>query len=103
MAIPREGDDERLKILAFALSAMVPISGRHGYSCFDHGCRLGPDAKNQVDRTQEGTLQLGNHLIAAWSRVQPRIALSSGEAELYGWECAGFLKLWVGFVRQMRE
>ena len=30
-----------------------------------------------------GTLQLGDHLIAAWSRVQPRTALSSGEAELY--------------------
>ena len=30
-----------------------------------------------------GTLQLGDHLIAAWSGVQPRIALSSGEAELY--------------------
>ena len=30
-----------------------------------------------------GTLQLGDHLIAAWSHVQPRIALSSGEAELY--------------------
>ena len=30
-----------------------------------------------------GTLQLGNHLIAAWSRVQPHMALSSGEAELY--------------------
>ena len=28
-------------------------------------------------------MQLGDHLIAAWSRVQPRIALSSGEAELY--------------------
>ena len=25
----------------------------------------------------------GGHLIAAWSRVQPRIALSSGEAALY--------------------
>ena len=29
-----------------------------------------------------GTLQFGDHLIAAWSRVQ-RIALSSGEVELY--------------------
>ena len=29
------------------------------------------------------TLQLGNHLIAALSPVQPRIALSSREAELY--------------------
>ena len=30
-----------------------------------------------------GTLQLGDHLIAAWSRVQPRIALSLCEAESY--------------------
>ena len=30
-----------------------------------------------------GTVMLGDHLIAAWSRVQPRIALSSGEAALY--------------------
>ena len=29
------------------------------------------------------TVMLGNHLVAAWSRVQPRIALSSGEAELH--------------------
>ena len=26
---------------------------------------------------------LGNHPLAAWSRVQPHIAFSSGEAELY--------------------
>ena len=43
----------------------------------------GPHAKNHVDRHSGGTLQLENHLIAAWSRVQPRIALSSREAELY--------------------
>ena len=30
-----------------------------------------------------GAVQLVNHLIAAWSRVQPRVALSAGEAELY--------------------
>ena len=44
---------------------------------------------------------LGNHLIAAWSRVQPRIALSSGEAELY----AGLrgISETLGFVHMMRE
>ena len=43
---------------------------------------------------------LGNHLIAAWSRAQPRIALSSGEAELY----AAFLGIFeaLGFVHMMR-
>ena len=42
-----------------------------------------------------------NHLIAAWSRVQPRIALSSGEAELY----AGMrgISETLGFVHMMRE
>ena len=28
-------------------------------------------------------MRLGDHVIAQWSRVQPRIALSSAEAELY--------------------
>ena len=44
---------------------------------------------------------MGDHLIAAWSRVQPRIALSSGEAELY----AGMrgISETLGFVHVMRE
>ena len=48
-----------------------------------------------------GALQLWDHLIAAWSRVQPRIALSSGEAELY----AGMrgISETLGFVHLMRE
>ena len=28
-------------------------------------------------------MQLGDHFVASWNRVQTRIALSSGEAELY--------------------
>ena len=42
-----------------------------------------------------------NHLIAAWSRVQPRIALSSREAELY----AGTRRIseTLRFVHLMRE
>ena len=46
MAIPRKGDDERLKRVVrylhghlFLLRAMVPSSGRNDKSCFDHGCR----------------------------------------------------------------
>ena len=48
-----------------------------------------------------GTLQLGDHLLAAWSRVEPRIALSSREAELY----AGMrgISEALGFVHMMRE
>ena len=47
-------------------------------------------------------MQLGEgHLTAAWGRVQPRIALSSGEAELY----AGMrgISETLGFVHLMRE
>ena len=46
-------------------------------------------------------MQLGDHLIAAWSRVQPRIALSSGEAELYA-GMRGITEA-LGFVHMMRE
>ena len=48
-----------------------------------------------------GTVMLGNNLIAAWSRVQPRLALSSGEAELY----AGLrgISETLGFMHMMRE
>ena len=48
-----------------------------------------------------GTLQVGDHLIAAWSRVQPRIALSSGEAELSA--CMRGISQTLGFVHMMRE
>ena len=41
------------------------------------------DTCRETRRSHSELLQLGDHLIAAWSRVQPRIALSSGEAELY--------------------
>ena len=46
-------------------------------------------------------MQLGDHLIAAWSRVQPRIAPSSGEVELY----AGMrgISETLGVVHLMRE
>ena len=47
-----------------------------------------------------GTSQLGDHLIAAWS-PEPRIALSSGGAELF----AGMrgISETLGFVQMMRE
>ena len=48
-----------------------------------------------------GSLQMGDFLIAAWSRVQSRIALSSVDAELY----AGMrgISETLGFVQMMRE
>ena len=44
----------------------------------------------------------GNHLIGAWSRVQPRIALSSGKAEPYA-GLSGNHRASLGFVHMMRE
>ena len=44
---------------------------------------------------------MGDHLIAAWSRVQARITLSSGEAELHT-GMRGISET-LGFVHVMRE
>ena len=88
MAILREGDDELLKRVARYL---------HGHPDYMQWYPVHEDTKTFVLTTDAdwttckesrrsmsgGTLQLGNYLIAAWSRVQPRIALSSDEVELY--------------------
>ena len=106
MAVPREGDNERLKRVARYL---------HGHPDYIQWYPV-QDETNQIVLTTDadwatckesrrsnsgGTLQLGDHLIAALSRVQPRIALSSGEAELY----AGMrgISEALGFVHMMRE
>ena len=92
MAIPREGDDAHLNRVARYL---------HGHPDYMQWYPVQEDTKTVVLTTDAdwvtckesrrsnsgGTLQLGNHLIAAWIRVQPRIALSSGEAELYAGMC----------------
>ena len=106
IAIPREGDDERLKRVARYL---------HGQPDYLQWYPLQEDTDTVVLTTvadwatskesrrpnSGGTLQLGNLLITAWTRVQPRIALSSGEAEL----CAGMrgISETRGFVHLMRE
>ena len=109
MAIQGEGDDERLIRVARYL---------HGHPDNLQWCPFQEDTDTIVLTTDAdwascksnsgscksnsgGTLQLGNHLIAAWSRVQPRIALSLGDAELY----AGMrgLSETLGFVHMMRE
>ena len=42
MAVPREGDDERLKrVVRYPDYIMIPSLGRNETSSFDHGCRLG--------------------------------------------------------------
>ena len=104
--LAREGDDERLERVARYL---------HGRPDYMQWYPVQEDTETSVLTTDTdwatceesrrsssgGTLQLGNHLIAALSRVQPRIALSSGEAELF----AGIrgISETLGFLHMMRE
>ena len=106
MAIPREGDDERLKRVAWYLHGHP--DDLQWYPCQEDTDTvvLTTDADwatcNKTRQSNSGgTLQLGNHLVVASSRVQPRIALSSGEAELYAGMCGSSETL--GFVQLMRE
>ena len=106
IAIPREGDDEPLKRVARCLHVhpdyMPWYPGQEEtntvvvYTDADSASCTGLRRSNSG-----GTLQLGDHRIAAWSRVQPRIALSSGDAELY----AGMhgISETLGFVHPMRD
>ena len=82
MAVPREGDDERLKRFARYLHGhpdppdyiqWYPVQEEILNSCFDPRMPIGLRAENRVDRIQEELCRLEDHLIAAWSRVQPRI------------------------------
>ena len=90
MAIPREGDNERLKRVARYLHGNPDYMQWYPLQAETNTVVLFTDADWDTCRETRransgGTVMLGNHLIAAWSRVQPRNALSSGEAEL----CAG--------------
>ena len=106
MAIPREGDDGRLKRVARYLHGNPDYLQWYPIQEERNTVVLSTDAdwatcKETRRSNSGGTLQLGDHLIAAWSRVQPRIALSSGEAEVY----AGMrgISETLGFVHLMRE
>ena len=92
MAIPREGDregdKERLKRVARYLHGNPDYVQWYPLQEETNTVVLSTDADWATCRETRrsnagGTVMLGNHLIAAWSRVQLRIALSSGEAELY--------------------
>ena len=88
VAIPREGDDERLKRVARYLHGDPDCMQRYPVQEDTDTVVLTTNAdwatcKESSRSNSGGTLQLGNHLIAACIGVQPRIALSSGEAELY--------------------
>ena len=105
MAIPREGDKERLKRIARYLHGDPVYMQWYPLQEETNTVVLSTDADWSTCRETRrsnsgGTLLLGNHLIAAWSGVQPRIALSSGEAEL----CAGLrgISETLGFVHMMR-
>ena len=106
IAIPREGDDERLKRVARYLHGQPDYLQWYPLQEYKDTVVLTTDAdwatsKESRRPNSGGTLQLGNLLITAWTRVQPRIALSSGEAEL----CAGMrgISETRGFVHLMRE
>ena len=106
MAIPREGDTERLKRVARYFHGNPDYMQWYPLQAETNTVVLFTDADWDTCRETRransgGTVTLGNHLIAAWSRVQPRNALSSGEAELY----AGLrgISETLGFVHMMRE
>ena len=87
MAIPTEGDDERLKRVARYLHGHRDNLQRYPFQEDTDTVVSTMDADRATSKESRrsnsgGTLQLGTHLIAAWRRVQPRIALSFGEAEL---------------------
>ena len=106
MAIPREGDSERLKRVARYLRGNPDYMQWYPIQDETSTVVLSTDADwatcRETRRSNSGgTVMLGDHLIAAWSRVQPRIALSSGEAELYA-VLRGISEM-LGFVHMMRE
>ena len=87
MAVPREGDNERLKRVARYFRGNPGYMEWYPLQEETDTVVLSTDADwatcRETRRSNSGgTVVLGNHLIAAWSRFQPRIALSSGEAEL---------------------
>ena len=79
---------------------MVPISGRHGYNSFDHGCCLAYVQRiTSIEFRRDFAVGRSSH-----RRVESGstcIALSSGEAELY----AGMRRFseTLGFAHMMRE
>ena len=106
MAVPREGDNERLKRVARYLHGNPDDMQWYPLQEETNTVVLSTDADwatcRETRRSNSGgTVMLGNHLIAVWSRVQPRLALSSGEAELYA-GLRGVTET-LGFVHMMRE
>ena len=87
-AMPRECDNERLKRVARYLHGNPGYVQWYPIQEETNTVVLSTDADWATCRetrrsNSEGTVILGNNLIAAWSQVQPRNTLISGEAEMY--------------------
>ena len=95
MAIPREGDDERLKRVTRYLHGHPDYMQWYPVQEETNTVVLSTDADWATCRDTRrsnsgGPCTWGGHLIAAWSRAQPRMALSSGEAETVFWHAGNF-------------
>ena len=106
VAIPREGDNERLNRVARYFHGNPDYVQWYPFQEDTDTVVLAADAdgatcKESRRSNSGGTLQLENHLTAAWSRVQPRIALSSRETEMYA-GTRGISEA-LGFVHLIRE
>ena len=82
MAHPKNGDEWLMKrVCRFMLN---PVSFKAGPR--SRWCRqtvIGQRASPLPDRIQGGWVFRGRHLLHQWCRVQARVVLSTGEAELY--------------------
>ena len=92
MAIPREGDDERLKRVARYHDGHPDHMQWYPVQEETRTVVLTTDAdwatRREARRSNSGgTFAVGRSSPCMWSRVQPRIALSSGEGELYAGMC----------------
>ena len=104
MAIPREDDDERLKRAARYLQGFPHYVQWHPVQENTNTIVLFTDADwatcLETRRSNSGgTLHLEDHLIAARSRIQPRIALSSVRVrQCCMLACGMFRKHWGLFI-----
>ena len=87
MARPRLGDEVRLRRVARYLATYPDFVQEYPMQDPTEEFLLQTDADWAACQTTKrpsmgGAIHLGGHLLGAWTRVQPRIALSSGESEL---------------------
>ena len=88
MASPRQSDFVRLKRVAWYIKAHPRLVVKFEFQPETQELVLMTDSDWANDARSRkshsgGVIKLGGHLISHWSRIQPVIALSSGEAELY--------------------